>query len=339
MNILVTGAGGGVGQGVIKSLKMIKDIDIRIVATDINELSAGLYAADISYVIERCNSVNYLKNLGNIFKKEKIDFYIPGTDVELEFCAKNKQFIKNEFNVHTIISTLKVIEISNNKYKTASFLKKHKFNYPKTIYLKDIDVKSVKFPLIIKPSVGFNSIGVYKINNLKELTPHLEDTKGIILQEYLGNDEAEYTCTVVKIGNQLSPVLVFKRKLRFGDTYKAEPIKSKKIEQYVFDVASMLEIDGGCNFQLRVDKHGEPKIFEINSRFSGTTPFCSQIGFNPVEFYLKKRLGLKSVINIDYNSTVLRYWSELVVKKSLLKKFSTNQKIKPVLNKQLNLFS
>ncbi len=339
MNILVTGAGGGIGQGVIKSLKMIKDIDIRIIATDINELSAGLYAVDKSYIIERHNSIYYLENLKEIFKKEKIDFYIPGTDLELKFCAKNKQIFKSKFNVHTIISSLEVIEISNNKFKTASFLKKHNFNFPKTIYLKDLDVKSAKFPLIIKPSVGCNSIGVYKINNLKELTPHLEDTKNVILQEYLGNDETEYTCTVVKIGNQISPVLVLKRKLRFGDTYKAEPIKSKKIEQYVFEVASKLEIDGGCNFQLRIDKYGKPKIFEINSRFSGTTPFCSQLGFNPVEFYLKKSLGLKCVINIDYNSTVIRYWSELVVKKSLLKKFSSNQKIKPVITKQLNLFS
>ena len=339
MNILVTGAGGGIGQGVIKSLKMIKDIDIRIVATDINELSAGLYAADKSYLIERHNSDYYLENLKNIFKKEKIDFYIPGTDLELEFCARNKQIFKSEFNVHTIISSLEVIEISNDKYKTALFLKKHNFNYPKTSYLKDLNIKSAKFPFIIKPSVGCNSIGVYKINNLKELRPHLGDTKDVILQEYIGNDETEYTCTVVKIGNQISPVLVFKRKLRFGDTYKAEPIKSKKIEQYIFDVASKLEIDGGCNFQLRIDKYGKPKIFEINSRFSGTTPFCSQLGFNPVEFYIKKSLGLKNVINIDYNSTVIRYWSELVVKKSLLKKFSNNQKIKPVLNKQLNLFS
>ena len=58
----VTGAGGGIGQGVIKSLKMIKDIDIRIIATDINELSAGLYAVDKSYIIERHNSIYYLEN-------------------------------------------------------------------------------------------------------------------------------------------------------------------------------------------------------------------------------------------------------------------------------------
>ncbi len=338
MNVLVTGAGGGVGQGVIKSLKMIKDMDIKIVAADMSELATGLYAADAAYLVDRCDSDEYLETLSKIFKKESIDFYIPGTDVELKFCAINKQLIMDEFNVHTIISSIEVIDISDNKYKTSSFLKGHGFNYPKTDYLKDVDIKSIEYPAIVKPSVGCRSIGVYKVNNLDELTPHLEDTKDIVIQECVGNEDTEYTCTVVKIGNELSPVLALKRILRSGDTYRAEPVKSEKIERYVLDVASKLEIDGGCNFQLRLDKHGEPKIFEINSRFSGTTPFCAQIGFNPVEFYLKRSAGLESVVNIDYNSIVLRYWSEVVVKKSLLNKLSTSCTIEPCVVEQFKLF-
>ena len=339
MNVLVTGAGGGIGQGVIKSLKMIKDMDIKIVAADMSELATGLYAADVAYLVDKCDSDEYLKSLSKIFKKESIDFYIPGTDVELKFCAINKQLIMDEFNVYIIISSKEVIDISDNKYKTSSFLKGYGLNYPKTDYLKDVDIKSIEYPVIVKPSVGCRSIDVYKVNNLDELMPHLEDTNNIVIQECVGNEDTEYTCTVVKIGNELSPVLVLKRILRSGDTYRAEPVESEKIEQYVLDVASKLEIDGGCNFQLRLDANGEPKIFEINSRFSGTTPFCAQIGFNPVEFYLKRSAGLECTINIDYNLIVLRYWSEVVVKKSLLSKLSASRNIDPCVVEQLKLFS
>jgi carbamoyl-phosphate synthase large subunit len=339
MNILVTGAGGGIGQGIIKCLKMIKDIDIKIVAADISEFAAGLYTVDAAYLVDKCDSKKYLKDLSKIFKKELIDFYIPGTDLELKFCALNKQLIKSKFNVHTIISSVEVINICDNKYETSSFLRKHGFNYPKTAYLKNVDLESVKYPVVIKPSVGCGSKEIYKVNNLDELGPHLKKTKDKIIQEYVGSDDMEFTCTIVKIGDELSPVLVLKRNLRFGDTYRAQPIKSKKIERYIFDIATKLEIDGGCNFQLRLDMHGEPKIFEINSRFSGTTPFCSQIGFNPVEFYLKRSAGLKSFINIDYNSIILRYWSEIVVKKNLIKKLSTNHNIDPNIADQFNLSS
>lgn len=48
--------------------------------------------------------------------------------------------------------------------------------------------------------------------------------------------------------------------------------------------------------------------------------YFAQIGFNPVEFYLKGTLGLESDINIDYNSILLKYWSEAVVHKSSLNK-------------------
>jgi len=339
MNVLVTGAGGGVGQGVIKSLRMINDIDIKIVAADMSVLATGLYAADVSYLVGRCDSDKYFETLSSIFKKESIDFYIPGTDVELKFCAINKQIIMDDFNVYTVISSEEVIDISDDKYKTYLFLRKNGFDHPKTNYLKDVDTQGIEYPVIVKPSVGCRSIGVYKVNSLRELQPHLKNTKDVIIQEYVGNKDMEYTCTVVKVNGVFSPVLALKRVLRSGDTYRAEPIKSEIIEQYVLDVATKLDIDGGCNFQLRLDMNGSPKIFEINSRFSGTTPFCSQIGFNPVEFYLKESIGLESNIKIDYNSVVLRYWSEAVVQKSSLNKLSDCGSIKPGVVDQFKLFT
>ena len=77
--------------------KMINDIDIKIVAADISKLSTGLYAADSAYIVHRCDSEEYLNSLIKIFKNESIDFYIPGTDIELKFCAMNKQLILDKF--------------------------------------------------------------------------------------------------------------------------------------------------------------------------------------------------------------------------------------------------
>ena len=135
----------------------------------------------------------------------------------------------------------------------------------------------------------------------------------IIIQEYLGDINGEYTCTVVKYGEILSDVMIFRRELRSGDTYKAKPIKSKKISEYISKVARKLDFHGPCNFQLRMDVNDIPKIFEINCRFSGTTPFCSQVGFNPLEFYLKTDLQIDYSYKVDYNTQVLRYWSEVLI--------------------------
>lgn len=339
INILITGAGGGVGQGIIKSLKMISGLDIKIVAADMSEKAAGLYAGDVSYLVERCDADTYMNTLEFIFKKESIHYYFPGTDVELKFCAENNKFIKDTYGVHTVISSLETVSIADDKYKTAEFLKNHNFSYPETIYADDVNFASVKYPIIVKPAVGCRSIGVYKADNEKELKRYIAEPAGIVIQEHIGTDETEYTCTIVKVDGKLSPVVILKRVLRSGDTFRAEPVKSDVIANYVTAVASALDIDGGCNFQLRVDANGAPKIFEINSRYSGTTPFCTQIGFNPVEFYLKNKHGIAYDFNINYESVVLRYWAEVVVPRSQMYALKEGRTLKPMLDSQLHLFA
>lgn len=338
INVLVTGAGGGVGQGIIKSLRMIKDLPIKIVAADMSEMATGLYSGDEACLVEGCSSPSYLDSLAAVFKKFEIDFYFPGTDVELGFCAKNKAHIKNVYGVETVISSLETIEIADDKYKTFEFLKKNGFYYPETNYLSEIDSISLEYPLIVKPAVGCRSIGVYKVASYDELEKHLHTPEGIIVQECVGTDDDEYTCTLVKVNDQISPVLALKRVLRSGDTFRAIPVKSEVIESYVQSVSNHLDIEGGCNFQLRLDSRGKPKIFEINSRFSGTTPFCSQLGFNPVEFYLKAKMGHKYNPIVNYDSVVLRYWSEVVVENEQLRDLAATKFLTPKKVKQLKMF-
>jgi carbamoyl-phosphate synthase large subunit len=194
------------------------------------------------------------------------------------------------------------------------------------------------FPVIVKPAVGCRSVGVEKITSDKLLQSYLLKNEGLVIQECIQGDDREYTCTMVKVGDEMSPVLVLKRELRFGDTYRANPVKSDLIENYVHQIALKLDIEGGCNFQLRVDPNGVPKLFEINSRFSGTTPFCSQLGFNPVEYYLKKKIGHPFEAIVDYNAYILRYWAEVVVPKEQMTTISRDRKLTPNLAKQLSFF-
>jgi carbamoyl-phosphate synthase large subunit len=338
ITVLVTGAGGGVGQGIIKCLKMIPDLEIRVIAADMSELSTGLYAGDIACLVERCTSPTYMDSLARIFDRYNVDFYMPGTDIELRFCAENKTRIKEAFKVETVISSLDTIDIADDKFKTFEFLKNAGLNYPKTKKLCDYSEGDFDFPVIVKPAVGCRSIGVEKITSARFLNPYLLKNEGLVIQECIEGEDREYTCTVVKVGDEISPVLVLKRELRSGDTYRANPVKSDFIEHYVYQIALKLDIEGGCNFQLRVDPNGVPKLFEINSRFSGTTPFCSQLGFNPLEYYLKKKIGHPFEVIVDYNAYVLRYWAEVVVQKEQMTTLATDGYLTPNLAKQFRLF-
>lgn len=316
IRVFVTGVGGGVGQGIVKSLKLIKDLDIYIVTADMSELASGLYGGNYSYIVPSADSDNYFDRVKEICEKEKIDFYFPGTDVELLNCARFSSDLKASLNVEIIVSPLSVIEIADDKYRTVEFLKANGFSYPKTTLPDICDLGNIKFPLIIKPRVGCRSIGVHLVNNIIEANAAINSLSAPVIQEYLKGEE--YTCTVAIYNNKISDVLCLKRDLRAGDTYRAFPVRSDIIEDYVRNIAIKLGVVGSCNFQLRLTESGVPKLFEINSRFSGTTPFCSYLGFNPVEFCLKATLGITYKSQIDYDKVVLRHWAEVIVDKDSL---------------------
>jgi carbamoyl-phosphate synthase large subunit len=315
INILVTGAGGGVGQGIIKSIKLIDDLDIHVIAADMSPLASGLYGGNEAILVPAASANDYFDVISDICMENNINYYFPGTDVELLKAADFSSELFHKCQTETAVCPKDVIEIADDKYSTYKFLVDNGFDAPVTSFPNDTDLNSLQYPVIIKPRVGCRSIGVYKVNNVQDAKTAIGSVDGPVIQEYLDGDE--FTCTVVAVKDKISDVLCLKRDLRAGDTYRAFPEKNSVIEEYVKNLALKLGIYGSCNFQLRLDD-GVPKLFEINSRFSGTTPFCAQLGFNPVEFYLKARLDIPYESNVNYDAMVLRHWTEVLVPKSIL---------------------
>ena len=322
IKVLVTGMGGGVGQGIVKSLKLIDDLDIYIVTADMSELASGLYGGNYSYLVPAASDASYFDKIKLICDDQNIDFYFPGTDVELIKCAKYSKELKESLGVEIIVSPTNVIEIADDKYKTITFLKENKFHYPETSLPDEVDWDQIQFPLIIKPRVGYRSIGVHLVNSRNEAENAINSLEYPIVQEYI--DGFEYTCTIAICNDVVSDVLCLRRDMRSGDTFRAFPVKSDIIENYVREIAIKIGISGSCNFQLRLTKSGIPKLFEINSRFSGTTPFCAYLGFNPVEFCLKAKMGIEYESNIEYEKIILRHWSEVVIEKNKLDDLKLN---------------
>ena len=327
---LVTGVGGGVGQGIIKSLKLIESVDIEIIAADIDPKATGLYLADTAILVPPANDLGYVDYIINVILEEKVNFYFPGTDLELLICAKNKEYIEERTGCKVHVSPEHVIDIGNDKYKTYLFLKKHQLIFPKTFlaneYIQSDD--SLEFPVIVKPRVGYRSINVHEVKNESDLHSLLKDKDDWIVQEMAGPSDEEYTCTVVKIGKNISRPFLLKRSLRSGDTYKAELVRDENIESFLSDLSERLDIYGSCNFQLR-KKDGLPFLFEINPRFSGTTPLLSLLGFNPVEYFIKVNCSLDFSYLVKDKKHVLRLWSDILVDNSEIDELIDSKKINP----------
>jgi carbamoyl-phosphate synthase large subunit len=335
VNILVTGAGAGVGQSIIKSAKL-SSIKKKIIAVDNSQLSAGLYVADAAYLIPLKNDPNFIDRLIEICQKESVDLIFPGTDVELEMLAFHKKEIEAKTSAKLVISNLTSVKIADDKWKTFLFLKENKFPYPKSWLNTDIKLEGLKFPVIVKPRMGARSIGVSLVKNKMELTSAINSTENPIIQEYLPQNDEEYTCGSFFYDNKNYGVIIAKRWLRNGDTYKAIFSHDRKLEKFISEVGKKLHIFGPCNFQLRKTRKGYI-IFEINCRFSGTSGAASYLGFNVVNAIIQKMLFGRTIKQLSYKeSYMFRYWNEIFSPKSEIDNLSNNDEIQcPVSEKNI----
>jgi carbamoyl-phosphate synthase large subunit len=204
-----------------------------------------------------------------------------------------------------------VVRICDDKLATYSFLKGQGFPVPETQRLSE--VATFCRPVVLKPQRGgARSRNTYVARSSQELTLYrqLVDPNNCIVQEYIEGDE--YTCGSVTLDGECAGVIVMRRILRDGDTYKAFVERNPPVESAVRAIVGALKPFGACNVQLRV-RNGEPFVFEINARCSGTTAARALAGFNEPKMiadYLLNNIAPSYAIR---EITILRYWKELVV--------------------------
>jgi carbamoyl-phosphate synthase large subunit len=306
--ILVTGVGGGIGQSILKSLQ---GSSYGLVGMDADHLAAGLHAEVIARLGSRANDPAFVDSLLGICLEERCSLVLPGLDAELLPLALHAERFTGQ-GVTLIVSRPEVVRDCDDKHATAAFLDGNGFQAPTTVpWTEDID--SSWFPFVLKPHRGgTRSQHTYVVNDEKELATvrGLIDPGNCVIQEFLPGDE--YTCGTVNLDGVCHGPIVMRRTLRAGDTYKAFVVRDPKIEEHVRAVAEVLNPFGACNFQLRL-KGGEPCIFEINPRCSGTTYARALAGFNEprmIADYVLRGVAPRYEIR---EITVLRYWKELVV--------------------------
>lgn len=323
--ILVSGAGSLLGQGIIKTIKSSAK-KYEIYGADYIKDSVGLYWVKKGYLLpdilkSKQNEVKWLSKIKEIIKKNKINFVIPGLDFELPLFSKYKQTIEKENKCTVVISDFKTIKIFRDKWLTSEYLKNNNFLYPYSVLPRQLKnfLKKNKFPIIIKPRNGSTSKNVFLVKNKKELKEALKKCSNPLIQEYLYKNNNEYTCGVIfnsKENTCLSSI-VLNRQLKNGNTIKATLKKDKKykeIDKFIISVTKKIKPFGPLNFQLCLTKKG-PIIFEINPRFSGTTPLRNLFGVNEIQIFLnslenkkKNKIRLKSGI-------IYRFYNDFYLKK------------------------
>ncbi|MDB5130265.1 MAG: hypothetical protein JWR02_14 [Mucilaginibacter sp.] len=319
-NILITGTGGcGVGEGLYKSLHDLKEYDLYSCNSSDNSLFLFKEIKN-SFIVPKAGADNYSEIVLKICNEYNIKIVIPGSEPELVTLVNNRQLFEEQ-GVIICANSKEVINTFDNKWETFNRLNSFNIKTPDSTLSPNDGAFFERniFPLIVKPIIGNASKNVFLVRTQEELdcicTYLSLKNIPIIIQEYIGTAEEEYTISVLSdfSGNYLGSI-VLKRVLANGFSQFIECERFEKLDLVAQNIALKVASKGPLNIQCRI-MNDELYIFEINPRFSGTTPFRTLLGFNEANILLKKVLNGQNAFNknnIKYGSFGVRGFIEEV---------------------------
>jgi carbamoyl-phosphate synthase large subunit len=316
--VLVLGVGGNVSQGILKALTLSR-LPCRIVGACISPLALGLYTVHRAYVSPRADDPAFLDWLITVCRTEHVQAVFSGTEAVLGILANAAEDIRQRTAAVCIVSDPFRLQIGDDKLETCRWLEAQGFNSPR--YASSEDEAALAklaadcgYPLIAKPRRGKSADGVVEIRNPSQLG-YISAQPGYIVQEYLGDLNSEYTagCFCDRDGG-VRGTIVMRREVLQGTTHRAEVGEFPEVRAEATRIAAALQPLGPSNIQLRMS-HGQPICFEINVRFSGTTPLRARLGFNEVEEALRHFVLGEPARDLPLvtEGIVLRYWNEMYV--------------------------
>ena len=121
VRVLVTGVAGGVGQAIVKALRMAR-LPVTLVGVDISALAAGMYWTDERALMPRVEEDGARDAVIALIRERRIAVVLIGSEHELEFFAENRALIERATGAVVVISRPGTIVIAADKWLTTCFL-------------------------------------------------------------------------------------------------------------------------------------------------------------------------------------------------------------------------
>jgi carbamoyl-phosphate synthase large subunit len=318
LSVLITGAGAPLAVSIFKAFRH-SVLNPRIVATDAEPLSVGLFRADAAYLLPAVtrDETLYLQRLEDICLRENVSLVCFGSEIEMRRVAPHTDDVERRTRAKLILNQPYFLRTFMDKWRMICFLRDKDLPVPDTVLATDEE--SVRafltrhaFPMILKPRRGSGSKNVFVVRSPDELDALSRYVSEPVLQEYLLPDDEEYTVGVYKsprtgyIGQ-----IALRRRLAAGVTYKSEVVCDDDIQSVCRRLVESCDIWGPVNVQLRKTAAGV-RIFEINLRFSSSAVMRAYFGFNEAELCLRDVILGETIASPEIGlGCSLRYWDEL----------------------------
>ena len=313
-NILVSGASGIIGYGILRSLRKSYD-EYRLIGTTIYDFSIAPAFCDIFEKALPTRHPDYMNWLCEIIKKYSIDMLIPGIEDDMiQWNVGHEKIISN--NTFPLLNNSKLIELCRDKWKFYEelIIDNAKYAIPTTL---DDDFKTFPLPFLLKPRHGSASKGIIKINNEYDFEVHKHKIgPELMMQPIIGTAEEEYTVSAFfDKASKLIDYLSLKRRLS-NDGYTQEAqVVDFDFEDIICNLAKVFNPIGPTNFQFRVDGDAV-KLLEINPRISSATSIRASLGYNEsimsINYFLNHQIPTKMDKAKIMNKRAIRYVDDYI---------------------------
>lgn len=305
--ILVSGASGIIGYGILRSLRKAEK-DLRLVGTSIYADSIAQAFCDVFEQAPRTEDDAYIEWLLEAIERHDVDLIVPGIEQDVyKWCIHREEIEAS--GTHMVLNRTELILLSQDKWEFYKALNEFGLPYAlETSLTADFHLLATRYglPFLLKPRRGYASKGIEKVRNIGDFLKHQQNIGPVLMaQPIVGSDEEEYSTSAFCDGaGGFYASMTLKRKLaKEGFTEKAEVVQKNDIEEEIVSALRALcacfKPVGPTNFQFRRHQ-GSLKLLEINPRVSSSTSIRTGFGYNEsrmaIEFYLEDKIPVQPVV-------------------------------------------
>jgi carbamoyl-phosphate synthase large subunit len=314
--VLVSGASGIVGYGVLRSLRQTRQ-PCFLVGTSIYDDSVAPAFCDVFEQAPPTSAPEYLDWLLATLRRHRIDLLIPGIEIDMYYWVDHIPEIQAT-GAFPLLNVPELIALCKDKWGFYQRLAAAGVHCAiESSLTQEFSVLAGQFglPFLLKPRRGFGSKGIVRVMSEEVFLKHRADI-GLVLmaQPIVGNDEEEFTTAAFcdgRGGNFASMTL--RRKLsRDGFTDKAEVADTAEFIPSMDELCRLFRPLGPTNFQFRRCADG-PKLLEINPRISSSTSIRTAFGYNESAMALDYFLDQRDPVQPDLRrGRAVRYTDEQI---------------------------